>query len=228
VKLHQLIASFLAVVLSFGIVFSIAHASLTFTSSSITGDSSFTNLTGAATTTIDVGAFALNLQTTNNGAVKFGTGAINFSGLTASQLLGTDANKNGTSVAVGTGLSLSGGTLSASSTLASSTLNLTINNPTTTAPSYTMASWDFQRTFQKIECYDAVGTTTLEIYNTTSLATTAKNAYIVASLTCGASGGSTTSFTSSTLLPGYALLVNVTSTAGTPTQARVRFITTKQ
>ncbi len=144
----------------------------------------------------------------------------------------------GNSVATSTAPSLAGtylGTLNngtqltASSTLASSTLNLTIENPTTTAPAYTMATWDFQRTFTKIGCVDAAGTTTLQFWNTTAITTTTKNADIVSgTLACGISGNSTTTFTSSTLLANYALLINVTSTASTPTQTRVYLIGTKQ
>jgi hypothetical protein len=54
---------------------SIAVASLTISGSSITGDSSFTGLTSATSTTIDVGSGnTLYLQTTNNGPINTGTG----------------------------------------------------------------------------------------------------------------------------------------------------------
>lgn len=130
----------------------------------------------------------------------------------------------------GTYLGVSGNSLTVSSTLASSTINLTISNPTTTAPSYTMAVWDYQRTFNNIQCYDAVGTTTLVIYNTTAFSTTTQNALVSTSSTipCGINGWSSTSFTSSTLKAGYGLLVQVTSTVGTPTQVRIQLTGLKQ
>jgi len=63
-----------------GLALSIAYASLTLTSNSITGDSSFNTITGAASTTLDVGASTLSLQTTNNGPIKTGTGLFTIQG----------------------------------------------------------------------------------------------------------------------------------------------------
>lgn len=79
-KVLSVLIVFIVFGFALGVVFSVARASLTFTSSSITGDSSFTNLTGSATTTIDVGASTLNLQTSNNGPIKTGTGAFTIGG----------------------------------------------------------------------------------------------------------------------------------------------------
>lgn len=172
--------------------------------------------------------------------------------LVSAPLLGTDASGNVRSVAtsslglqpalsfplaygstthVGAGayLGLSGNNLTVSSTLASSTLNLNIYNATTTAPNYSQANWDFQRTFTSFGCHDAVGTTTLLIYNTTGATSTTKNADVVAgAFPCGVNGNTTTTFTSSTLLANYSLIVQVTSTAGTPTLTNVWMTSYKQ
>jgi hypothetical protein len=75
---------------------SIAFASLTISGSGITGDSSFTGLTGATSTTIDVGSGnTLYLQTTNNGPINTGTGSFTASGtlnVTATTTLSSSLN----------------------------------------------------------------------------------------------------------------------------------------
>lgn len=130
----------------------------------------------------------------------------------------------------GTYLRVSGNTLTVSSTVVSSTINLQINSPTSTAPSYSPPKvWDYQRLFTQLRCFELNGTTTLEIYNTVSYSTTTVNSYLTRSLVCGVSGGTTTSFTSSTLLANYGLIVNVTSTSGSATNTlNVSFISQKQ
>lgn len=128
----------------------------------------------------------------------------------------------------GKGLNPIGATLTVSSTVLSSTINLAIQNPTTTAPSYTMATYDYSRTFTNIGCVDAAGTTTLVFYTTTGITSVTQNSLIVnGTLPCGTSGNSTTTFTSSTLVANFGLLVQVTSTAGTPTQVRIYLQSTK-
>jgi hypothetical protein len=113
--------------------------------------------------------------------------------------------------------------------LASSTINLNITNATTTAPNYSQATWDYQRTFTQFGCHDAVGTTTLVIYNTTKPTSTTKNADVVAgTFVCGTAGNTTSNFTSSTLLANYSLLIQVTSTVGTPTLTNVWIKSYKQ
>lgn len=71
-------------------------------------------LTGGTVNLIDAGTTTTDFFTGYASKFKVDlTGQINSQSLTASQLAGTDASKNITSVAVGTGLSLTGGTLSA-------------------------------------------------------------------------------------------------------------------
>src|SRR5258708_7505531 len=75
----------IAFVSSFAFVFavvgaSVAFAAITFSGTGITGDASFNALTGVASTTLDVGASTLSIQTTNNGPVTLGTGLLTAGG----------------------------------------------------------------------------------------------------------------------------------------------------
>lgn len=60
---------------------SVAIAAITFSNTSITGDSSFNAITGATSTTIDVGSGStLSIQTTNNGPITAGSGLFTIGG----------------------------------------------------------------------------------------------------------------------------------------------------
>jgi hypothetical protein len=60
---------------------SVTIAAITFSNTSITGDSSFNAITGATSTTIDLGSGStLSLQTTNNGPILTGTGLFSVGG----------------------------------------------------------------------------------------------------------------------------------------------------
>jgi len=131
-------------------------------------------------------------------------------------------------VTLGNGLSITAGTLSASSTYASTTLPLTIFNATTTAPSYVSYIAQYPFTISQFECVDAAGTTTFQIYLASSYTSTAVASTILSSFACGTAGNSTTSFTTSNVTAGQRLIVNVTSTAGTPTLTTGSFFTQKQ
>lgn len=62
----------------------VAFAALTLTGTSITGDTSFINLTGATSTIFDVGSGnTLSLQTTNNGPITTGSGLFTLAGTLA-------------------------------------------------------------------------------------------------------------------------------------------------
>lgn len=59
----------------------VALAGITFSNTAITGDSSFTNITGATSTIFDVGSGnTLSLQTTNNGPITTGSGLVTLGG----------------------------------------------------------------------------------------------------------------------------------------------------
>lgn len=59
----------------------VALAGITFSNTAITGDSSFTNITGATSTIFDVGSGnTLSLQTTNNGPITAGSGLVTLGG----------------------------------------------------------------------------------------------------------------------------------------------------
>lgn len=181
-----------------GLAVSLAYASLTINSSTLTSDTTL-SLVGSGSSTIDVGIGTLSLQTTNNGPITAGSGLF-----TIPNLRDGLGNKYSTS------------------TFSSSTVSLIINNPTSTAPSFAEATWDQQRLITYIACYDYSGTTTIDVWNTTNYNTSTKNANIIAGdFPCGTMGNNTTSFISATLLANYGFVVNVTTTAGTPTQARV-------
>ncbi len=61
---------------------SVAFAALTFSNTSIVGDSAFNAITGAASTTFDVGSGnTLSLQTTANGPITTGSGAFTIGGI---------------------------------------------------------------------------------------------------------------------------------------------------
>lgn len=216
---------FLIIGFSSGLTLSIAYASLTFNATSVTSDSNLT-LTGSGSSTLDIGAGTLSIQTTNNGPITAGNGLFTVGGtfklnnLTASQLLGTDANKNATSVAIGSYLSLAGGTLSASSTLASSSVSFIFQNATTTKPnSFEDILTNTAKTISYVDCFEyAAATTTMELYYNTTNASTGIQQVILSSIACGIGGNSTTSFTTSTLPAGAYLFAIVSSMAGSSTQ----------
>lgn len=59
----------------------VALAGITFSNTAITGDSSFANITGAASVVFDLGAGnTLSLQTTNNGPITTGAGLVTIGG----------------------------------------------------------------------------------------------------------------------------------------------------
>ena len=104
---------------------------------------------------------------------------------------------------------------------ASSSEPFSLYNATTTTSTinpvlYHKLVWDYPQVISKISCYEVSGTTTIRIYKSTGMATTTVLSDIVASLVCGATLNTVTSFTSSTLLAGEALIMIPTSTAGTP------------
>jgi len=81
-------------------------------------------------------------------------------------------------------------------------------------------------TLRLITCDEyAAATTTIFVYRITAVGTTT-NAATFASTTCGVSGTTVTSFTTSTLLKGQYLAVKTTSTAGTPTMTNVNVVWT--
>lgn len=105
---------------------------------------------------------------------------------------------------------------------ASSTLVVNIYDATSTAPyKFTAIPTEIVRNIRSIQCWDYAGTSTLNIYRAASYSTTTNQAQIVTSTTCGVNGTATTSFGTSTLPAGTALIINVTSTAGTPTLTSV-------
>ena len=131
--LHKKIVAF---IVSFGFVFAaaggaVALASITLSNTGITGDSSFTTITGTTSTVIDVGAGTLSLQTASSGPITTGVGlftvggALNVSSTAnvsstltvagVTTLASTTINGNAT----GTSLNLSGA-LNVSSTFAQS------------------------------------------------------------------------------------------------------------
>lgn len=141
-----------------------------------------------------------------------------FSFANASQLLSTDASKNVTSTAVGSYLGLSGGILTVSSTVASSSITFNIYDATSTSP-YRFSKWQTQTamTVAKVSCDEqASATTTIELFKTSTIATTTVGADVVASIACGKAGQTTTTFGTATLSAGDYLIANVSSTAGTP------------
>ncbi len=107
--------------------------------------------------------------------------------------------------------------------VASSTLAFNIYDATSTTP-YKFSKYrsPINMTITQIDCDEyAAATTTVQIYRATAMATTTVNSNIVASLACGIGGTSTTSFTTSTIATGNVIIVNATSTAGTPTLTTV-------
>lgn len=120
-----------AVVIAGAAGISVAFAALTFSGSSITGDSSFNSIVGATSTTWDVGAGnTLSLQTTNNGLITTGSGVFTVGGI----LSATNIDRAGT-ISIGTS-SATGITIGRSGTAivfggnASTTGTLTITNAT--------------------------------------------------------------------------------------------------
>lgn len=156
-------------------------------------------------------------------------GNISLPSSTASSLLGTDSNKNATSVAVGAYLGLSGGTLTPSSTLASSTWG-SFSFPSSTSLVTPMKIISgVTRTISWIGCDDSPsGTSTYHIFKVTAIATNTDAADLTSStITCGIAGNTTTTFTSSTF--GANDYLAVTSTVvGTPTASNLYMRSTKQ
>lgn len=115
-----------------GLVLSIAYASLTITSSSVTSDVSL-GLAGTGTSTLDVGASTLSLQTTGNGPITAGSGlftipgTLSFGVASGSKISTTQATTTNLSI---TGLAGASGCLSvtASGVVATSTCNGTSTN----------------------------------------------------------------------------------------------------
>ena len=224
----------LAIGLAAAVAVSVAYASLTFNATSVVSDSSL-GLTGSGSSTVDIGTGTLSFQTTNNGPIAVGSGFFKFNGLNASALLGTDAGKNATSVAIGSYLGLSGGTLTVSSTLASSSLSFNFYTATTTTGySFAVAYTANQHTIASVDCGEsAAATTTIELgYATTSAkADTGAIGQIIlnnANFVCGNAGASTSSFTTSTVPAGTWLIAVVSSTAGSPIHTTFNIGATKQ
>ena len=70
-KIAKFITSFTSIAIVSGV--SVAVAAITFSNTSITGDSSFNSIVGTTSTTWDIGATStLSIQTTNSGPVAFG------------------------------------------------------------------------------------------------------------------------------------------------------------
>ncbi len=104
-KLNPLTFLVLLVIgLGSGLALSIVYASLTFNATSITSDG-ILSLTGAGSSTIDVGVGTLSIQTTNNGPITTGNGLFTIGGaLNASGTItqnGTPVNISTTTASIG-------------------------------------------------------------------------------------------------------------------------------
>lgn len=146
-------------------------------------------------------------------------------------LIDGSGNKYVTSTAAslaGTYLGTSGSQLTVSSTLASSSYKFTLINATTTASTTNYNEWktDQQVLITNLLCKDTVGTTTLNIFIPTSYATTTVSSTIAGSFSCGTASNS--SSTNLTLAAATPIIVEVSSTAGTPVSTPIQIFYTKQ
>ena len=109
---------------------------------------------------------------------------------------------------------------------ASSTPTLIIGNATTTASTtnYAFKRVPQARTLTAFGCYDTVGTTTLNIFIPKAFATTTVSSTVNASFACGTAGNTTSSNIG--LAAGSGIIVEVSSTAGTPVSTFFYFDTT--
>lgn len=103
---------------------------------------------------------------------------------------------------------------------ASSSLSFNIYDATTTSP-YSYAKWrtNVTSTLQAISCDEkAAATTTIEVYKVTAgLGSIVNGGTFISSMQCGVGGNTQNASGTNTIAPGDFVIVNVTSTAGTPT-----------
>ena len=103
---------------------------------------------------------------------------------------------------------------------ASSSMTFNLYDATTTAP-YSYAKWrtEIARTITEISCDEyAAATSTWELYRATGLGSEANASMILGSISCGISGTTSNTFTTSSLNTGDFLFAHATGTfGGTPT-----------
>lgn len=192
------------------------------TSSSIDGYGLFTNV--STTNNMTVGGYvSVTGALTDSFGTKYSTSSLTSISVQGTTITGpsfTFATSGPLFAISGSGQTI---TFTSGTQYASSSMTFNIYDATSTSP-YKFAKWrtSTAATLAAVSCNEAAAaTTTVQIYKATSVATTTNAGDLIASLACGISGTSTTSFAASSLAVDDFIIVNVTSTAGVPTWTAV-------
>lgn len=207
-----------------------ATSPITWSVGNVIGWNNSTNYVAAGSSTLWTASNVFNSLASATGTSAtstIGMNTGNFSTISITTCNGCPAGANPTATidvtavnGVATTFMRSDGAPALNTKYASSSVTLNIYDATTTAP-YRYAKWrtEISRTITEISCDEyASATSTFEIYRATGLGSEANASMILGSISCGISGTTSNTFTTSTLNAGDFLFANATGTfGGTPT-----------